>query len=271
MVKKKQVKCKGCKSNITKTQSSLRCNGNCKEWFHKKCTRLSNEDYKIYSDRKSNKKWLCYDCVSSSSESDSSQDESNSEPVSEDIAPKKRKTKKKSIVKKHEDNVLNSSNPSNKEIMQYLKKRFSELEQSVQLNLEGMDDIHKKLENMSKDKAVLRKEQKVLKNRVEELERKIEKFNHFAEKEEVDQKGKNVIIFGLCGGNPVKDDIKKVFKKIRFEIKNSEYGIQTLPSKESRKPVLVKLKEKSIRDKLLELKKMIKLDTLECELMVKAK
>lgn len=76
---------------------------------------------------------------------------------------------------------------------------------------------------MSKDNAVLRKEQKVLKNRVEELERKFEKFNHFAEKEEVDQKGKNVIIFGLCSGNSVKDDIKKVFKKMKIEIEDSEY------------------------------------------------
>ncbi|CAH1109487.1 unnamed protein product [Psylliodes chrysocephalus] len=58
---------------------------------------------------------------------------------------------------------------------------------------------------------------------------------------------------------------------MKFEIKHSEYGIQTLPSKESRKLVLVKLKEKSTRDKLLELKKTIKLDTLECGIDGKSK
>ncbi|CAG9818940.1 unnamed protein product [Phaedon cochleariae] len=268
MTKKKLVDCKGCKINITKTQSCMRCNGDCQGWFHKKCTKLNNEDYDIFCDKKSNKKWICNSCEesSSSSENEDSHDESNLEEMSGKLINNNGNKKRNSSASKIRGSgtIEKNADPSNRELMQFMTKKFSDLEESVKFNAEVMDELQASIKALTKENAVLRKEQKVFKSRLEDLEVKLNNLNYLAEKEEVEQKNKNVVVFGLMGGDTAKDDIKKILQKLDARIDEGDYNLQTLPSKETRKPVLVKLKDKTSRDRLLEVMKNKKINTLHC-------
>ncbi|XP_046686895.1 putative leucine-rich repeat-containing protein DDB_G0290503 [Homalodisca vitripennis] len=60
--KKLQYPCGKCSKNITKGCHAILCTGTCSNWFHRKCTSLTIEEYKSIAQLL--RKWLCEKCTS---------------------------------------------------------------------------------------------------------------------------------------------------------------------------------------------------------------
>ncbi|KAG5869960.1 hypothetical protein JTB14_004125 [Gonioctena quinquepunctata] len=259
---KKKITRKSCGNNVTKTQNSLQCNGGCERWFHKECTKLSNKEYEKYCDKKSRDKWICDECIESSSGSGSESDEVEDGQETSPINSTKKKIK--SNEREMEKVILKKSDPSNREMLQFMTKKFAELEKSVIFNSDVMDDLQKTLKNLNSENSRLKKEQLVLNKRINDLEHKVLDMHKKITHDEMKQKSCNIVVVGINSDN-VQGDIKKSFQKLKFEIQEEDYRLQVLPSKLPNKPVLVKFHSAELRQRALDLhKSKKKLDTEEC-------
>ncbi|VEN56272.1 unnamed protein product [Callosobruchus maculatus] len=249
--KAKIYDCEKCKGKITKSHYSIRCAGNCQKWFHKKCTGLTDAEFLLFEKSSSANKWICSNCsnakiLSSSSESDSSDDASiNSASLA------RSSSKRKSLQKRRDKKGVSvEDNPSNKEIMEFMSARFAELEENVKFTSGLLDDLQVTISTLVKENASLKKEQKQLKSRVDQLKKK--------------QRNVNAVIVGL-GECDVKQNVKKVFNKLEYQINEEEYRIQVLNSKSNRKPVLVGFRNEEAKKRLIEARRKVRrLTSQEC-------
>ncbi|KAG5897391.1 hypothetical protein JTB14_013483 [Gonioctena quinquepunctata] len=160
--------------------------------------------------------------------------------------------------------ILKKSDPSNREMLQFMTKKFAELEKSVIFNSDVMDDLQKTLKNLNSENSRLKEEQLVLNKRISDLEHKVLDMHQKITHDEMKQKSCNIVVVGINSDN-VQGDIKKSFQKLKFEIQEEDYRLQVLPSKLPNKPVLVKFHSAELRQRALDLhKSKKKLDTEEC-------
>nr|CAI5838538.1 unnamed protein product [Callosobruchus analis] len=243
--------CEKCKGKITKTQYSVRCAGNCQKWYHKKCTGLTDAEFLLLEKRSGANKWICSNCckaniISSCGESDSSDDASI-----KSASPTRALSKQKSLQKRRDEKRLSvKDNPSNKEIMEFMSARFTELEENVKFTSDLLDDLQTSISFLLKENASLKKEQKQLKSRVDQLEKK--------------QRNLNAVIVGLSE-TEIKHNVKKVFNKLEFQINEEDYRIQVLNSKSNKKPVLVRFRNEEARRRLIDARRRVRrLTSQEC-------
>lgn len=124
MVKKK-LTCGKCDKNITKSSKSVCCRGGCLDWFHLRCTVLSDADFVRIG--KSQKKWACDSCTTSCTDQDNFDNDVTN--VNSDLVQELESLN--SIVKTLNEDLL----VANKEI-ESLRKHNSNLEVMV-LEKEG--------------------------------------------------------------------------------------------------------------------------------------
>nr|CAI5864250.1 unnamed protein product [Callosobruchus analis] len=228
MTKKRVHICPKRKSAITKTHYSLQCAGNCANWYHKHCTGLTDTEFLAFEKRKTEVKWVCQSCSSGSS-SDCSDDE-------------------------------NSNNPSNKDILKTINKKFAELEAAVTFNGNIMEDLQNTIKSLAEENKQLKAEQSAMKNKIIIMEKEINSFKSSVEKGERAERRKNIVISGLKGDDDLKTNLKKVL--LRLSVTDTEYETLTLPTTDSNKPlIVVKFPSAEIRDRLLEKLKTLRLNT----------
>ncbi|KAG5859992.1 hypothetical protein JTB14_005280 [Gonioctena quinquepunctata] len=75
------------------------------------------------------------------------------------------KKKIKSNEREIEKFILKKSDPSNREMLQFMTKKFAELEKSVIFNSDVMDNLQKTLKYLNSENSRLKKEQLVLNKR----------------------------------------------------------------------------------------------------------
>ncbi|CAG9768440.1 unnamed protein product [Ceutorhynchus assimilis] len=78
--KKKSLTGPKCKGNVTKTQNKIQCAGGCKEWFHKSCSGLTDEEFTAFELLRTDEKWCCVTCSINLETSDLEPEESD-EPL----------------------------------------------------------------------------------------------------------------------------------------------------------------------------------------------
>lgn len=253
--KTKVLNCVKCKKSITKTHEKIQCVGECKGWYHQGCSELTLDEYHNYK-RKAGEKWICNKCLESDSESESDAD-------SEDEIPsKERKLKTKS--EKFNVDIFDNPKPTNKQILETMKKMFEEIQKSVTFNGSMIEDLKADLKKITEGNKKLKKEQIALKNRVADLEQEVLQIRSSVSDERNEDRLKNIVIVGLKGDQDAKKDVTKVLNYLKVGISEQEYEVKILPSKESKKPVLVTFSQKAIRDKVLLQRKSVSLDTNTC-------
>lgn len=78
--------------------------------------------------------------------------------------------------------------------------------------------------------------------------------------EEVSQRNKNVVIFGMKEGR----DVGKILDKLNVPCQSEDNTIKTIPSKAINKPILVSFKNEELRNMVIEKRKLKKvIDTTE--------
>lgn len=250
--KKNVIKCNACSANITKSQASMRCHGGCSGWFHKACTKLSNEEYLIFSSKTYKNVWKCPKCVEASDGDGDGDEQSESD---EEIQTTSSTSQQRYSI--HES--LNQANPSNKDILDVMTAKFSVLEKSIQFTSDILDDLQKTIKAVGQENERLRKEQNVLKGKVKGLEDQVHVLQQKIDNEELQKKSCNVVVVGLPG-SPT-DNLRKVFHKLRFAVQDEEYTILPLRTETQ----LVRFTKPELSKKLLELRKSIRvLDTKDC-------
>lgn len=226
--KTKAYHCPNCKLAITKTQFSLQCAGVCNSWYHKRCTGLTDEQYLSYEKREIDEKWICNDCT-------------NVDCSADEILP---------------------TNPSNRDILNILNKKFAEMEKALTFNGSMMEDMQTTIKLLMEENKILKKEQADLKGQVEQLVKEITVINKITFKAETEERKKNIVIVGL-NGNKVEDKVKKVFAKL--SINEETYKTTVLPTTDGNKPVvLVHCLTEELRNKVLEKRKQQRLSTENC-------
>lgn len=256
MTKKTKItKCVNCEKPITKTHEKIQCAGECKGWYHQGCSRLTIEEYRNY-ERKIGEKWICNRCLESDSESepdDYSEDDSSSNG---------RKQKRKS--EKFNFNIFDNPKPTNKQIFDTMKNMFEEIQKSLTFNGSIIEDLRADLKKITEENRKLKKEQAILRNKVADLEQEIIQIRSSDNDERNEDRLKNIVMVGLKGDQNAKKDVTKILNYLKIEISEQNYEVKILPSKESKKPVLVTFSEKAIRDKVLLQRKSVSLDTNTC-------
>nr|CAI5851437.1 unnamed protein product [Callosobruchus analis] len=102
-----------------------------------------------------------------------------------------------------------------------------------------------------------------MKNKIIIMEKEIKSLKSSVEKEERAERRKNIVISGLKGDGDLKTNLKKVLSKL--SVTDTEYETLTLPTTDSNKPlIVVKLPSGEIRDRLLEKRKTLRLNTEVC-------
>ncbi|KAG5860799.1 hypothetical protein JTB14_034052 [Gonioctena quinquepunctata] len=99
----------------------------------------------------------------------------------------------------------------NREMLQFMTKKFAELEKSVIFNSDVMDDLQKTLKNLNSENSRLKKEQLVLNKRISDLEHKVLDMHQKITHDEMKQKSCNIVVVGINSDN-VQGDIKKSFQ-----------------------------------------------------------
>lgn len=242
---KKTTKCHSCDANITKTQCSLQCS-ECGKWFHKSCTKLSSKEYEVFADKNARQKWVCFEChQNTSSESEST----------DDIIPEKERRQSRRTLQ----------DPSNREMLQIITKKFEDLEESVKFTSSIMDDMKKSFQEIVNENLKLKKEQQVMKNKIKDLEKRLVLVEKKAETEEVSKRKCNVVLVGLTQKESLNVDVKKVFDKLDPNLKEDDYNILPVSKKTQNSPVIVKFNRVELVERVMELRKSKRnLTTKEC-------
>nr|CAI5836230.1 unnamed protein product [Callosobruchus analis] len=233
---KKKIKsyvCGKCNTNITKYQYSLKCAGKCGNWFHKKCSGLTSEQFLAFEKRQTDEKWVCSSCAVDTDDSPEDTDNEDSE------------------------------NPSNKDLLKVINLRFQELEKAVSFNGEIMEALQETLTSMKEENKHLKKEQKRLRSRVDELEKEIGYMKKKIIKEEQEERKKNVIVTGIKGDNDAEANIKKVLTKLGED--KEDYKVSVLPTaKPNSSVIIVQFSTAEKRNKVLEKRKKNALTCQNC-------
>lgn len=237
--KSKIIDCGKCKNNITKTQFSLKCAGDCAKWFHKKCTGLTDEQYIAYEKRKNDEKWICGNCIKKLSDLEDSD-------LSDDDEIK--------------------TNPSNKDILDTFNSKFSELEKALTFNGEIMEQLQITIKTVLEQNKALKKENDLIKIRVETLEKEVIEIKKKLLKNEQEGRNKNIIISGINNDKDIELNVKKVLTKLDEE--NSECKLSILPSNTGSKNAVVVVQFPTVeqRNRVLEKRKKIILNSQNCSI-----
>lgn len=254
MGKKKLLVCRSCQHNITKSQYSIQCNGDCKSWFHQGCCGLTDKELKLH--QLGTIKWSCTECEADT-EGSSDTDEAGTREKNKKQAPQL-------STAENTECLFTMKNPSNKEILTAMKAMFEDLKSSVSFNGAIIEKMRSDIERVIDDNKTLKQEQSVLKNRINELEQEIIYIKGSTIRDGNDDNAKNIVVVGISGNDDSKKNVKKIFNYLKVDIPDEEYHIKVLPSKHPKKPVLVTFNKTDSRAKVLEQKKSIRLDTVKC-------
>lgn len=252
MGKKKLLICRICQHNITKTQYSIQCNGDCKSWFHQGCCGLTEKEFKLH--QRGTIKWSCNECEADTDGS-SDADETGARHI---------KRKSTQLSSESTELLFTMENPTNKEILTAMKAMFEDLKNSVSFNGGMIEKLRSEMEIVIDVNKKLKQEQSVLKNRINELEQEIIHIKRSTVKDGDNDSAKNIVVVGISGNDDSRKDVKKIFNYLNLNISDEEYRVKVLPSKHVRKPVLITFDKTESRAKVLEQKKSVRLDTTKC-------
>lgn len=252
MTKKKNKTsiCPKCNANISKTHYSLKCVGNCGKWYHRKCSGLTTELFTAYEKGTTDEKWICSQCVDSNApeESNSSDDDTQDSSASQKSGGKKQKHK----------------NPTNKDIINTMNKKFMELETALTFNGSVMEDLQKTLKTVLEENKRMAKEYEKLKIKVNEMEKELQLVKKSVYEKDAAERQKNIIISGL-NNKETETNVKKVFGKLDINVTN--YKTSVLPTKNENKPIiLIQLPSRDDKNKILERRKLIMLTHKNCSI-----
>ena len=203
------------------------------------------------------KEWICDCCLASDSKYDSEGDTEEEEILTG-----------QSLRKSHNSNfedIFDNPKPTNKQLLNAMKSMFEEIQKSVSFNGTMIEDLKSTIKRISDENKRLKKDHVTLKQRVADLENDVVQLKSSTSRDENEERLKNVVIVGLKGGRNAKEDVKKVLNQLKVDISDEQYEVKTLPSQEATKPVvLVTFAQKALRDKVLQEKKSVPLDTNIC-------
>ncbi|KAK9891290.1 hypothetical protein WA026_013600 [Henosepilachna vigintioctopunctata] len=129
------------------------------------------------------------------------------------------------------------SAPTNSDIKNLMEEKFNILEESVKFNSDIMNEIKQKFDKLLLENHKLKKENEDIKTRVKRLEQEIEKLREIMMSF---KKQKNLIMFEMATEDITRTNVLKVLLKCDLDVTENDFDIQVLPSKNSRKPTLVK-------------------------------
>nr|CAI5847328.1 unnamed protein product [Callosobruchus analis] len=154
-------------------------------------------------------------------------------------------------------------NPSNKDLLKMMNRKFAEDEKALTFNGEVMDELQKTIKLITDENKNLKKEQKKVKEHVKELEKKITILEKRLNKEEELGRRKNIVITDLKDDKNASNNVKKVFSKLS-EV-DEDYQISILPTVNVDKSVIVvQFKTEERRNRILVKKKTMFLDSENC-------
>lgn len=197
--------CGKCNKTIGKSTYSLKCNGDCALWFHKKCSSTNDEEFKKIKDKKMS--WFCQTCLADDENEtdDNDEDTEESEEELEEIPPQKGRRSSPTKTKK----ITNED----------LMKTLQHIENQNQLLIKKVESLEKQNKDMKKEVKTLNEEQKKMKQDIEEL---------FSAKNKTEQEklNKNIIISGFP--ETIEEDkkeevIKKIIAITKADIKDHDF------------------------------------------------
>ncbi|VEN49708.1 unnamed protein product [Callosobruchus maculatus] len=220
---------------------SFRCAGECAKWFHKKCTGLTNDQFLAYEKRTCDEKWMCSKCIETIEGSESEPEDSE---------------------------TCSMKNPSNKDILKAMNRRFTDLEHAITFNGEIMEELKNTIKVLTEENKNIKKEHEKLKGRVNELEKQVNIMQKKMDKEELEGRRKNIVITGLRGDRNASKNVKKVPTRLNVEENEMEdCKISVLPSTDTNKSIIVvKFNNEDLRNRVLEKRKGIFLDSENCNI-----
>nr|CAI5854156.1 unnamed protein product [Callosobruchus analis] len=148
-------------------------------------------------------------------------------------------------------------NPSNKDLLKMMNRKFAALEKALTFIGEIMDELQKTIKIITDENKNLKKETR------EGIGEKITILEKRLNKEEELVRRKNIVITGLKGDKNASNNVKKVFSKLN-EV-DEDYQISKLPTVNVDKSVIVvQFKTQERRNRILEKKKTMFLDSENC-------
>lgn len=282
----KKYVCRVCNKNVTKNTYSLKCSGDCGEYFHKQCTGLSKKQFEVILKMKK-PNWICKDCndkseVSVSSGSDSSgasEDEAENQNSRNSVRVRKSHSgkrdsiaKARSEVDEEEDmnltlnrqnknkqqlyDLMSKTNPTNSDLMKVLNVKFSEFEKSLTYYGNCLDDLQETVKNLTKENAKLKKGRNDMEGRIQALEKEVKKLNKNNAREEQEVRKHNLVFLGIRTTEAnCSEDIQKVLTALNVNIQKQDYKTKLLPSEKPEKPIIVTFKNEETPKTIMENRK----------------
>ncbi|CAG9765779.1 unnamed protein product [Ceutorhynchus assimilis] len=257
-------------------------------WFHKECSGLDNEDFSAYEQRKTVQKWACVRCsigVGRKSLSGNTDLSGNDEiPIPNSsrrssigvhvpVPTPTRRSNNLRVIDEDLDSfesLFDLQNPTNLDMMRVMKRMYNELKNSITFNGSMMEQLKEGIQAISSENSRLKKEHNLLKARIRELERELVHVKS-SKRDVPNERNRNIIIVGLKGDENVNADVTNTFKALNIVVPRDEYTVKVLPSKQSKKPVLVSFTDEHMRNNVLKQRKTIQLDTEICNIAADSK
>lgn len=250
----KQIICKSCQNNITKKHYGMLCAGKCKQWFHKICTNLSEGDYKHFSEGKGKGKWLCEDCFGKD-DIDSSDYDSVEEDKDKLLQGKK--LRRSGSLK----SILMEENPTNKDLLVLMNKKFEGIEQSLNFSGDMIEKLRDNFNEIKNETKKLKQDNIELRKEMDDLRKELAAIKIDKAKENLQVRNKNIVMLNTSAGKNVNDEVVNIITKLEITISREDFTTKILPTKNPTKPVLVAFKTEEMQKAVLEKRKELETST----------
>lgn len=244
------IKCVRCNKNINRKDTSLKCGGDCEEWWHQSCAQLQNEDLTTLS--RTGVVWICPICLPKTGRTTiiSPQIEDEELPLDHDT----------------DSPNLSLVLTIRKEIRTTIKAEIETLITSVQHFSDKIDDFEIAIKKMEDQQKNMEKKVTSLIEKDKHLELKCEALNQRVCELEQKLIEKNLELFGLDKDNE-NENLKEVVNKIATQLKvpmTAVNAIQSVHRTGTRRPqepgqrprsVVIELSSREEKDRWLEASK----------------
>ncbi|CAG9761280.1 unnamed protein product [Ceutorhynchus assimilis] len=266
---KKVYVCPDCTNNVTKTQHSICC-GQCSEYYHKNCSKLTSLEFTAYAIQEMDELWVCSKCSNPSESEDGSDSEAektkrvSNKRLSQCFGPSTTNLGNRDPAPKR--SVGGSDKMDIEDVVKIFNERFEKFEESLNFKWQIIEGTNKMVKDIQKENKQLKRGNEAIQKRVKELETKVELLVYKQEKEQLQTKKKNIIFSGpLLTKENICGTVKKVFQAVHVSLQESEYKSTILPSAREEKPILLQFSSEETRNKIIEARKKVQnLDTVLC-------
>ncbi|CAH0555162.1 unnamed protein product [Brassicogethes aeneus] len=262
--------CPKCSITLENGTYSVQCSSKCGTWYHltAKCTGLSKTNLQKVKKKELN--WACGKCNEGSSSEDSCSDEEN-------IITNTRNTRNSKKVSSKNTKITASQNikspkitktEPNKTLIDYIDKRFNDLEKSLTFYGDIIEDVRKSVAVISDNYKKLHKEHESTKKKVAELQREIHLLKQKKHDTFDEHKEKNDVLIGLTSktDEEAKNDAQKILSYL--DVVTQDCTVKGLAGNGPRgHPFLITFKNVQDRNQMFDKRKLKgKIESSSCKL-----